>query len=90
MRTNTEDQQDSSPTVLLSQASESTRDPAVVASHGIHQDNIAAHEIVQPLANAKQKDDGLSSTHGSEPFSWEMIGLGLDEPLPASDVINEL
>lgn len=25
-----------------------------------------------------------------EPFSWEMIGLGLDEPLPTSDVINEL
>lgn len=25
-----------------------------------------------------------------EPFSWDMIGLGLDEPLPAQDVINEL
>ncbi|KAK4507248.1 hypothetical protein PRZ48_000983 [Zasmidium cellare] len=25
-----------------------------------------------------------------EPFPWEMIGLGLDEPLPNQDVINEL
>jgi hypothetical protein len=23
-------------------------------------------------------------------FSWEMIGLGLEEPLPAQDVIDEL
>ena len=27
---------------------------------------------------------------GEEPFPWEMIGLGLDEPLPNQDVINEL
>ncbi|KAI5370073.1 hypothetical protein Slin15195_G009510 [Septoria linicola] len=25
-----------------------------------------------------------------EPFPWEMIGLGLDEPLPTQDVIDEL
>jgi hypothetical protein len=25
-----------------------------------------------------------------EEFSWEMIGLGLDEPLPQQDVIDEL
>lgn len=25
-----------------------------------------------------------------EPFPWEMIGLGLDEPLPSQDVVNEL
>jgi hypothetical protein len=25
-----------------------------------------------------------------EPFPWEMIGLGLEEPLPSQDVINEL
>ena len=27
---------------------------------------------------------------GEEPFPWEMIGLGLDEPLPNQDVVNEL
>lgn len=27
----------------------------------------------------------------SEPqFSWEMVGLGLEEPLPTQDVIDEL
>lgn len=25
-----------------------------------------------------------------EDFSWEMIGLGLDEPLPQQDIIDEL
>ena len=25
-----------------------------------------------------------------EPLSWEVIGLGLDEPLPGQDVIDEL
>lgn len=25
-----------------------------------------------------------------EPFSWEMIGLGLEEPLPPQDMIDEL
>jgi hypothetical protein len=27
---------------------------------------------------------------GETPFPWEMIGLGLDEPLPTQDVIDEL
>jgi hypothetical protein len=25
-----------------------------------------------------------------EPMSWEMIGLGLEEPLPPQDIIDEL
>lgn len=32
-------------------------------------------------------DDSITSGGG---FSWEMIGLGLEEPLPAQDVIDEL
>ncbi|CAK4032090.1 transcriptional regulatory [Lecanosticta acicola] len=45
-------------------------------------------------------DPGMLGTSGAlggdldnaaeEPFPWEMIGLGLDEPLPAQEVINEL
>lgn len=34
-----------------------------------------------------------SSTNGASPdgeFQWEMIGLGLDEPLPPQDVQDEL
>ena len=27
---------------------------------------------------------------GEEPFPWEMIGLGLDEPLPTQDIVDEL
>jgi hypothetical protein len=26
----------------------------------------------------------------SDDFSWEMIGLGLDEPLPSQDVIDDM
>ncbi|KAK5114933.1 hypothetical protein LTR62_002092 [Meristemomyces frigidus] len=37
---------------------------------------------------------GLSTGNGNtgvpEPFPWEMIGLGLDEPLPTQDVVNDL
>ena len=33
---------------------------------------------------------GSTGVSGEEPFPWEMIGLGLDEPLPNQDVINEL
>jgi hypothetical protein len=32
----------------------------------------------------------LDSNPASEPFPWEMIGLGLEEPLPTQDVINDL
>lgn len=27
---------------------------------------------------------------GAEPITWEMISLGIDEPLPTQDVIDEL
>ncbi|KAF2145361.1 uncharacterized protein K452DRAFT_264324 [Aplosporella prunicola CBS 121167] len=33
---------------------------------------------------------GTNASPGTDPFSWEMIGLGLDEPLPDRDVIEEL
>ncbi|KXT14378.1 hypothetical protein AC579_2777 [Pseudocercospora musae] len=33
---------------------------------------------------------GEHTTPEDEPFPWEMIGLGLDEPLPTQDVVNEL
>ncbi|EMD00908.1 hypothetical protein BAUCODRAFT_144502 [Baudoinia panamericana UAMH 10762] len=39
------------------------------------------------LHAASNNDSALPS---EEPFPWEMIGLGLDEPLPTQDVINEL
>ncbi|KAI9794688.1 MAG: hypothetical protein M1833_007404 [Piccolia ochrophora] len=46
-------------------------------------------------------DDASDATHlgtmplgegldGSDPFSWEMIGLGINEPLPTQDVVDEL
>lgn len=28
--------------------------------------------------------------NADEPMSWEMIGLGLEEPLPSQDIINDL
>ena len=40
----------------------------------------------QPL-NLGLDNFGLS---GSDDFSWEMIGLGIEEPLPSQDIIDEL
>ncbi|KAK4959473.1 hypothetical protein LTR10_004278 [Elasticomyces elasticus] len=33
---------------------------------------------------------GNTSAPVEEPFPWEMIGLGLDEPLPTQEVVNDL
>jgi hypothetical protein len=40
-----------------------------------------------PFKTTPQPGD---DTAESEPFPWEMIGLGLEEPLPTQDVVNEL
>ncbi|ODH29855.1 hypothetical protein ACO22_03679 [Paracoccidioides brasiliensis] len=40
-----------------------------------------------PSTQANLADNDVSP---GEHFSWEMIGLGLDEPFPAQDVIDEL
>jgi len=39
-------------------------------------------------ANASQT--GVGADIGDDNFSWEMIGLGLEEPLPPQDVMDEL
>jgi len=39
---------------------------------------------------AMQNSSSLNPSLAGEPFSWEMIGLGLEEPLPQQEVINEL
>ncbi|KAH3918240.1 hypothetical protein HBI56_143370 [Parastagonospora nodorum] len=38
--------------------------------------------------NASQ--NGVAADIGDDNFSWEMIGLGLEEPLPPQDVMDEL
>jgi hypothetical protein len=43
----------------------------------------AAPQILEPLPLS----GGLA---GTVPLTWEMIGLGIDEPLPPQDVIDEL
>jgi hypothetical protein len=41
------------------------------------------YTMMDTSGSAEQSND-------STQFSWEMIGLGLEEPLPPADVINEL
>ncbi|KIW06955.1 hypothetical protein, variant 1 [Verruconis gallopava] len=36
------------------------------------------------------QDSGVGNDFASESFPWEMVGLGLEEPLPAQDTIDEL
>ena len=63
--------------------------------------NMAGQDIPQviptSMGSTNQEGYTIMDTSGSaEPsndsaqFSWEMIGLGLEEPLPPGDVINEL
>ena len=40
-----------------------------------------------PPSSGDMHDANLDSDHS---FSWEMIGLGLEEPLPTPEAINEL
>ncbi|KAF1840851.1 binuclear zinc transcription factor [Cucurbitaria berberidis CBS 394.84] len=40
---------------------------------------------VEPFQNT-----GASGNNGEQDFSWEMIGLGLEEPLPPQDVMDDL
>lgn len=39
---------------------------------------------------AMPTNGSTNANSGDEEFPWEMIGLGLDEPLPPQDVINDL
>ena len=43
--------------------------------------------FVDPTLSSMMADFGVG---GSDDFSWEMIGLGLDEPLPTQDVIDDM
>jgi hypothetical protein len=48
---------------------------------------------VQPMYQAPEPYNPVTiqpSFGSDDPLTWEMIGLGLDEPLPPQDVINEL
>ena len=33
---------------------------------------------------------GMTSSKEHSSYSWEMIGLGLEEPLPPQDIVDEL
>lgn len=55
-----------------------------------------ADQTAQPLPEQARFPDVPNTGNGDaalpmdDPFPWEMIGLGLDEPLPQQDVIDEL
>ncbi|KAK1019046.1 hypothetical protein LTR54_000859 [Friedmanniomyces endolithicus] len=51
-------------------------------------DGQASTQYPQSMLNASA--NGNSTAPAEEAFQWEMIGLGLDEPLPKQDVINDL
>lgn len=43
-----------------------------------------------PTNNLAFQDTTMADEFAGESFPWEMIGLGLEEPLPAQDVIDDL
>lgn len=46
-------------------------------------------ELRIPAADPFQQP-GANGNNGAGDFSWEMIGLGLEEPLPPQDVMDDL
>jgi hypothetical protein len=44
----------------------------------------------RPPAADPVQNGGQTTNNGDADFSWEMIGLGLEEPLPPQDVMDEL
>lgn len=59
-----------------------------VEQPGTQIDDVVQAQILQTSFNAA--DLGNVNTSQEEQFSWEMIGLGLEEPLPPQDAIDEL
>ncbi|KAF2189651.1 hypothetical protein K469DRAFT_625474 [Zopfia rhizophila CBS 207.26] len=51
---------------------------------------VAFAESISPAPDAFQTNTSGNANSGEGEFPWEMIGLGLDEPLPPQDVINDL
>jgi len=47
---------------------------------------ISPPSFVDPSLGSMIPDIGL----GADDFSWEMIGLGLEEPLPSQDIIDDM
>lgn len=56
----------------------------------IVKDRANAEAFALPFPNAAFSNNAAGTGMAEEPITWEMIGLGLEEPLPHSDVINEL
>ncbi|KAF2496155.1 hypothetical protein BU16DRAFT_460222 [Lophium mytilinum] len=54
--------------------------------HGSFPDSMSPSDQFPAL----NTNPSTNANSGEEEFPWEMIGLGLDEPLPPQDVINEL
>ena len=65
-----------------------------MGSHDIMTDFLAiGSEPSQPSSHHSMPDvapEGNLSLSPEESFSWEMIGLGLNEPLPPQNMIDEL
>ena len=70
---------------------ETSKQPPHIGS--INVDNMFANStntdpsFVDPTISSMMPDFGID---GSEEFSWEMIGMGLEEPLPTQDVIDDM
>jgi len=45
---------------------------------------------ISPGTDAFLTNGPVNVNAGEDDFRWEVIGLGLDEPLPPQDVINDL
>ena len=63
---------------------------AISSSMGFPDIGAASQPSAQPRAQSGAQSKAQSKTAAASDFPWEMIGLGLEEPLPPQDMIDEL
>jgi hypothetical protein len=93
-RSSTEKGQDSIPAISLPQTFTIPNHLANTPPSAEQDVYTMAHATMGSSSNEQFPFMGTAGPHSpanaTEPFPWEMIGLGLEEPLPTADVIDEL
>jgi hypothetical protein len=64
--------------------------PSMPAFSGSNIGDTAMSGILQDTVFVDSTLNGVDNLNLNGDFSWEMLGLGLEEPLPAREVIDEL
>ena len=60
------------------------------ASSGPMQSMMPATDYADPGLQKMMDDFGMTGMNTTDDYPWEMIGLGLEEPLPSQDIVDDM